>query len=96
MLKRAIIIMLVIVSLAIIHLILQVKIMGLGYEIQKLKKNLETLVSENRSLGAIVAKEESLPRIEKIATEKLGMVKPDKLYYLKLSTLETGTSPEVY
>jgi cell division protein FtsL len=37
-----------------------------------------------------VAKEEALPRIEQIATQKLKMVYPEKIEYIIVSTEESG------
>jgi cell division protein FtsL len=84
MLRRAFLILLLLVILALIHLIIYVQNVGIQYNIDDLAKQLDLVRSENRSLNSIVARFESLGRIEKIAVERLKMVKPGMIYYLHL------------
>jgi len=85
---RAFTILLMFVILAAIHLAIYTSSMKVGYEIDGSKKELEKLRSENRYLNYLVAKEESLPRIEQIAKGKLNMVYPEKMNYVVASTKE--------
>lgn len=86
--------MLILVVLAMIHLAIYVQNMGIGYESAKLKKKLGELRSRNRYLWSIVARKESLSRIERIATTKLKMVRPEEIHYLTISGSSSVPSSE--
>ena len=73
-----------------VHLSIYTISIKTGYEIDKLRSNLEKIRSDNRYLSYVVAKEEALPRIEQIATKKLKMVYPEKIEYIVISTGESG------
>lgn len=70
-------------TLAIIHLTVFSKSIEINYQVEELKQKFNRLLSENRSLAAAVSRKNSLDYIDKIAQEKLGMVYPEKLKYLK-------------
>ena len=70
-------------TLDVIHLTVFSKTIEINYQAEELRQKFNRVLSENRSLAATVSKKNSLERIEKIATEKLGMVYPEKMKYLK-------------
>ncbi len=92
--KKTFFLIAVIILLVMLHLILRQRLSEIVSDTGKLKKELEATVAENRFLGAAVSQNEALPRIEKIATEKLGMVKPKNIYYLQFPTEEAEVSLE--
>ena len=53
------------------------QVSNLGYQISRLEKELALLRVENHDLEGEVQRLASLDRIERIAVERLGMVKPD-------------------
>jgi len=83
MLKKVITILIIVTLMSIIHLSINTKTIKQSYEIAKLKQKFEKLYSENRYLRSEVAKKESLERIEKIAREKLNMVEPKDIIYIR-------------
>ena len=86
-------ILIVFVLLCAVHLSIYTISIKTGYEIDKLRSNLEKIRSDNRYLSYVVAKEEALPRIEQIAKGKLNMVYPEKVNYLIVPTSE-GTEKD--
>ncbi len=86
---QIVIISLTILVFAIIHLAIYTQSISIKYEIENLKIRLSAIRSSNRALRSIVAKEESLVKIQKIAKDKLKMVKPEKINYI---ILKEGTS----
>jgi len=48
-----------------------------GYQLEKLQNEIKNIQTENERLEVVVARLSSLDRVEKVATEKLGMGKPD-------------------
>jgi len=85
-------ILMVFVLLCAVHLTISTSSMNTSYEIDELKQKFEKVRSENRYLNYLVAKEESLPRIEKLAKGKLNMVYPEKVNYMIVSTSESKGS----
>jgi len=82
----------VFVLLCAVHLSIYTSSIKTGYEIDELKQKFEKVRSENRYLNYLAAKEESLPRIEKLAKGKLNMVYPEKVNYMIVSTSESKGS----
>lgn len=74
--------------MAIVHLMIYTKTAELGYAAGENKNALNEIRSENRTLAAQAAREESLDRIEQIAKTRLKMVVPGKIRYI----LVTGES----
>ncbi len=87
---RAFIILTVFVLLSAVHLTIYTNSIKTGYEIDELKRKLDSIRPENRYLNYLVAKEEALPRIEKAAKGKLNMIYPEKINYIIISTEESG------
>jgi cell division protein FtsL len=79
---RALMILTVVVILAGIHLYINTQNIALKYEVTDLKAKLAKIKSSNRELGGNVAIQENLPKIEKIAKNKLGMIYPKKMNYV--------------
>ena len=86
---RAFAILLLFVILSAVHLTIYTNSIRTGYEIDDLKRKLDTIKPENRYLNYLVAKEEALPRIESVAKGKLNMVYPEKMNYIIVSTSES-------
>jgi cell division protein FtsL len=89
---RAFAILVIFLLLSLVHLTIYTNSIKTGYEIDDLKKKLESIRPENRYLNYLVAKEEALPRIESVAKGKLNMVYPEKMNYIITSTGE-GIEP---
>lgn len=70
----------------------QARVCKLGYQITDLQKELALLRVENHDLDEQIQQLASLERVETLAVNKLGMVKPDSSNILML-TVENGTEP---
>jgi cell division protein FtsL len=70
----------------------QARVFKLGYQITSLQQELALLRVENHDLDERVQELASLERVETLAINKLGMVKPDSSNVLMLA-METGTEP---
>lgn len=79
--RRAFSILFLFLFLAIIHLILNAKIISSGYEIVELKSKLHKIRSENRELSLLAAQKEDLSKID-AAAKKNGMVFPQKVLFV--------------
>ena len=82
---RAIIILIFLVTLAIIHLGIFTSSMEIKYQNEELKAKFNSTHAENLALAAKVSKKSALERIEEIARDKLGMIYPKNIKYLKKS-----------
>jgi len=80
--RRALFILTVFLILSAIHLFFYAQNISLKYQITDLKLKLNELLSQNRSLGSLVSREENLSYIEKTAKGKLGMIYPEKIIYI--------------
>lgn len=80
--KHIIIFSLVFLSMVILHLVLRTINMNLSYKTEKLKIEFNELYSQNKKLSAKVAQKSSLERLEQLAKYKLGMERPEKVYYI--------------
>lgn len=89
---RAFVILIIFVLLSAVHLAIYTSSIKTGYEIDGLKRKLESIRPENRYLNYLVAKEEALPRIEQVAKGKLNMIYPEKIDYIIIPSSE-GTGP---
>jgi cell division protein FtsL len=89
---RAFMILAFFVALSAIHLAIYTNSIKIGYAMDELKGKLDKLRNENRYLNYLVAKEQSLPRIEGVAKSKLNMVYPDKVNYVVVPSREAGRS----
>jgi len=83
-LRKAILILILIIVLSVIHLSLYSRNVKLKYEIAGQKNTNIKLQREIRSLNSISAKKKDLNRIEYIAIKKLYMIRPDDITYIKL------------
>lgn len=79
--RRAFSILFLFLFLAIIHLILNAKIISTGYEINALKSKLNKIRSENRELSLLSAAKEDLTKIDNYA-KKTGMFFPEKIQFI--------------
>ncbi len=82
--KYAIYIIIILV-LAVVHLFIFTKSIGLNYDMAKIKAQYDKAYKENRELNFKLAKGESLDNIETAAKTKLGMVYPDTMEYIIVS-----------
>jgi cell division protein FtsL len=86
---RAFAILIIFVTLSVIHLTIYTNSIKISYDIDDLKQKLVELRDSNRYLNYLVAKEESLTRIDQIAKGKLNMVYPEKINYIVISSKES-------
>lgn len=74
-----------------------VQVTTTGYEIVRMKKDLKAMEVENQQLQVQVENLQSLVRIESVAVNKLGMIKPDPKAGVRFVAIEsnksTGTPP---
>lgn len=87
---RPFIFLVIFLMLALVHLAIYTGSIKTSYEIDGIKKELDQIRSDNRYLNYLVAREEALPRIEKIAKGKLNMVYPEKMNYIVISSGESN------
>ncbi|MDD5382325.1 MAG: septum formation initiator family protein [Candidatus Margulisbacteria bacterium] len=80
--RRAVLVLIVLVLLAVIHLFINTQNISLKYEVTDLKIRLSEIRSQRQQLGAQVAEKENLALIEKTAREKLGMTEPAEINYI--------------
>jgi cell division protein FtsL len=88
--RNALLILLLILVFSIIHLAIHTRNINLKYEVEELKGTLKKIQREKRDLGSTAAEKKNLGRIENIARNKLKMVRPDKINYVKSSTTEAA------
>ncbi|MGQ9825649.1 MAG: cell division protein FtsL [Desulfotomaculales bacterium] len=62
---------------AILVVFFHAQVLAAGYQLNKLKKELGELDIQTQALAENISRFSSLERIERVATTKLGMVKPD-------------------
>lgn len=60
------------------------KMVEIKFRLKDLERSISSLETNNDVLRAEISKLQSLPRIEKIAREQLGMVIPSKICYLPM------------
>lgn len=77
---------LIVLVLSAVHLSIYTGNINLKYEVENLKRTLIGLKLDIRQLQAINAQNNNLDRIERIAKGPLGMVRPDKLNYVIISS----------
>jgi cell division protein FtsL len=76
----------VLVSLvSLLYLIQTSRIATTGYELAQLEQQHDQLLQEQQELQFIVSQYQNLGRIETLAKDKLGMVRPMKYRYLSVS-----------
>jgi len=90
--RKAVFILIVFLVLSGIHLYIYVQNVALKYQITDLKIKLSELASRERDLKVKIAEKENLAVIEKIAREKLGMIYPEKIIYLLVTSEGTSES----
>lgn len=74
-----------ILVLAMLHLYIFTRSISLKYEVADLKDKFQKIYRSNRYLSSLVAKKESLDRIERIAKEKGRMYYPKEVSYIMIS-----------
>ncbi|KNZ70478.1 septum formation initiator [Thermincola ferriacetica] len=68
------------------------QIAATGYKIVEMKKQIKAMELQNQALEMKIAQLQSLERIEAVATEKLGMVKPDTSAGVQFVAVESKDS----
>lgn len=63
---------------ALLVVYLCIKVSTMGYEIVRLEKDIDKLQATNHMLEFKIAEQISLDRVEMLATQRLGMCKPDR------------------
>jgi cell division protein FtsL len=81
--RSAVFILAIFVLLSVIHLFINTQNIDLKYKVTDLKIKLSDLKNKNRALGIQVAEKENLALIEKYAREKLKMIYPEEINYVK-------------
>ena len=76
---------LILIALALVHLYVYTKNVGLNYDCETLKEQFNALYSENHFLASEVSYLSRLDRIEDYAKTKLDMEYPAKITYLIVS-----------
>ena len=74
------------ILLAIFHLYIYTKNIGINYDIESLKDTFNELYSENHYLASEISSLSRLSRIEELAKNKLGMEYPVQISYLVASS----------
>lgn len=64
------------------------KMVEIKLRIKRTEKNIYNIKSSNTNLMSDISKLQSISRIEKIARDELGMVVPEKLYYINMPKLD--------
>jgi cell division protein FtsL len=80
--RRYIILVGLIVLLALVHLYIFTRSIGLKYNIARLRIEFSRHYQENRKLNNWVARAESLDKVERVATGSLNMFYPEKINYI--------------
>ena len=79
----------IVVILALVHLFIFTGSIGLNYDLVKKKEAFKKFYQENRRLNYLLARGESLDKVEQIATTKLEMIYPESVNYIIESSKET-------
>lgn len=77
---------------ALILVALCIKSATLGYEIEKLEQDVQSVTTSNQRLEYQIAQESSLAHVEQVATIQLGMYKPDNLTAIAVKAKEEPVS----
>ncbi|MFA4967857.1 MAG: hypothetical protein WC624_06550, partial [Candidatus Margulisiibacteriota bacterium] len=72
---------LIVLVLALTHLFVFTGSIGIKYDLARAKVEFQKLYQENRTLNCLLAKGESLFKIEQLAKSKLGMGYPENMNY---------------
>lgn len=87
---------LILISLLVIfYICTNIVLMKLGYQSIELEQRKEQLLAENDQLEYSVECLSSLTRIEKIASEELGMKRPEKIEFIAMLPSRLNTSSEL-
>lgn len=93
--RRAVLILVIIFTLAGIHLYINTQNIDLKYKATDLKIKLNEIRSKNRNLGSRVAIKEDLSNVERIARERLKMFYPEEVNYINPQRLDNSlTEPK--
>jgi len=86
LLRRILVLLGLLFVLAVTHLMIQTQIINIDHGLMILKKDYSIVQNDYRTLNAKVSSLRSLPRIESIAKNNLGMITPGKINYLILES----------
>jgi len=86
--KSYIILITIVLVLALVHLFIFTGSIGLNYDLVKKKVAFQKLHQENRRLNYLLARGESLDKVENLAKTKLGMIYPESINYIIISSKE--------
>lgn len=81
---RTIILFLTVVVLLTLYLNYHIQVMGIGYKLQTLEKELKKIKNENDLLQISFAKYVSMEHVDNIAVEKLKMQRPQYIEFIKI------------
>ncbi|MFH0886720.1 MAG: hypothetical protein V1843_00985 [bacterium] len=84
LLRRILVLLGLLFVLSILHLMLQTQIINIDHDLMISKIKYSTVQNEFRTLNAKASQLKSLPRIESISKNNLGMITPSKINYLVL------------
>jgi cell division protein FtsL len=88
--RRSFAMLFFILAISIVHLGIYTRNINLKYEVEGLKRTLNKLQAETRHLSSLAAEHGNLERIESIAVNKLHMIRPQEMNYVKSSTSEVN------
>ncbi len=77
---------------ALILVALCIKSATLGYEIEKLEQEVQSITTSNQRLEYQIAQESSLAHIQQVASVQLGMYKPDNQTAMAVKAVEEPVS----
>lgn len=92
--RRAVFILVTFVTLSAIHLFINTQNINLKYKVTDLKMKLSEIKNKNRALGIQIAKKENLALIEKYAKERLKMIYPKNINYVKSPNYKTDANQD--
>jgi len=81
--------------LVIFYICSNIMLMKLGYQSLELEQKREQLLAENAQLEYSVECLSSLTRIERIASQELGMKQPEKIEFIAMVPARVASSPIV-
>ena len=80
--RRAVFLLVVFFMLAGAHLLIIAQNINLKYQLTDIKVRMGEITSQNRLLGSSVSREENLAIVESKARSSLGMLFPEKVFYI--------------
>jgi cell division protein FtsL len=77
-----------------LYIYFNAQITGVGYRLENMKRQVAAIDVENQSLEMLISRQDSLARVEALATTRLGMVLPKKENVLTIALTGTAVSEE--